>query len=81
MFSLFAMINPEDFELSNYETKEFGHGREEIRKCSVLTNVNKLVVREEKWKNLASVVMVFSERIIDGKRCQNTRYYITIRFS
>ena len=72
-----AMTNPENFELSHYDTKESGHGREEIRKYLMLTNVNKLVAPEGKWKNLASLGMVCSERIIDGKSSPNTRYYIS----
>ena len=72
-----AITNPNDFELSSYNTEEFGHGREEIRKYSMLTNVNQLVDPEEKWKNLASVGMVCSQRIINGKRSLETRYYIS----
>lgn len=75
-----AITNPNEFELSSYNTEELGHGREEIRKYSMLTNVNKLVDPEEKWKNLASVGMVCSQRIIDGKKSQETRYYISSLF-
>lgn len=72
-----AIANPEEFELSDYKTEEFSHGREEIRKYYMLTNVNKLVDPEGKWKNLASVGMVCSERIINGKKSRETRYYIS----
>ena len=72
-----AIINPEEFELSHYQTEEFSHGRKEIRKYWMLTNVNQLVDPEGKWKNLASVGMVCSERIIEGKSSLATRYYIS----
>lgn len=75
-----AITNPAEFELSSYKTEEFGHGREEIRKYWMLTNVNELVDPEGKWKNLASVGMVCSQRIIDGKKSQETRYYISSLF-
>lgn len=72
-----AIANPEELELRDYKTEEFSHGREEIRKYCMLTNVNKLVDPEGKWKNLASVGMVCSERIINGKKSRETRYYIS----
>ena len=71
-----AITNPAEFELSSYKTEEFGHGREEIRKYWMLTNVNELVDPEGKWKHLASIGMVCSQRIIDGQKSQETRYYI-----
>ena len=72
-----AVTNSEGFELSHYQTEESGHGREEIRNYWMLTNVNKLLDPEEKWKNFSSVGMVCSERIVNGKRSQETRYYIS----
>ena len=72
-----AVTNSEEFELSHYQTEESGHGREEIRNYWMLTNVNNLLDPEEKWKNFSSVGMVCSERIVNGKRSKETRYYIS----
>ena len=72
-----ALTNSEGFELSHYRTEESGHGREEIRNYWMLTNVNNFLDPEEKWKNFSSIAMVCSERIVNGKRSQENRYYIS----
>lgn len=63
-------------KIQTAETMEKNHGRIEIRKCWVSTDVA-WVDQKEKWKDLKSIIRVESERIIDGKSSIETRYYIS----
>lgn len=55
-----------------------GHGRIEKRKCEVISNLESFTELEN-WKNLKSIVRVFSERTIKstGEKSTEFRYYIT----
>ena len=57
---------------------DMGHGRVEIRKCDVISNLE-LIEQQSLWKNLTSVVRIAAE-ITDkksGVTTHNTRYYIS----
>jgi predicted transposase YbfD/YdcC len=61
-----------------YQTLDFGHGRIEERKCSIITDLNYILDRNL-WSNLHAVVRIDSQRILKktGAIQQETRYYIT----
>ena len=67
----------EGFNASTYSTKEFSHGREEIRNYVTLDKVAFLVDPNQKWENLYSIGMVESVRTVNGKTSSETRYYIS----
>ncbi len=62
---------------SSYQTKEFSHGREEIRNYLMLSNITERVDPTHKWEKLQSIGMVESVRTQDGKTTVETRYYIS----
>jgi predicted transposase YbfD/YdcC len=62
---------------SNYSTREYGHGREEIRNYLMLSDVEHLLDINKKWQNFKSVGMVESVRIVNGETTVETRYYIS----
>ncbi len=61
------------------ETVNKGHGRIETRRCWAVSDPDHLTYINDRneWTKLASVVMVESERIEDGKTSIQTRYYIS----
>ncbi len=63
-----------------YETKEKGHGRVETRKYWTLESTPDKwgwIWRRTPWQNAHTIGMVESERTVDGKKTQETRYYIS----
>lgn len=64
--------------LSRHQTDERSHGREELRFCVVLTNLEAIRDRAL-WTGLKSVVCVVSRRQVDGKDGREVRYYISSR--
>jgi len=62
---------------SNYSTREYSHGREEIRNYLMLSNVEHVLDVNQKWQNFKSVGMVESVRIVNGETTVETRYYIS----
>ncbi|AFZ11524.1 transposase IS4 family protein [Crinalium epipsammum PCC 9333] len=62
---------------SYYETINKNHGRLEIRRCWLLSNVADLIDTDSNWSNFFSVGVVESERRIKEKIEQETRYYIS----
>jgi len=64
--------------IDDYEELDFGHGRIETRKCSILTDLS-LVFGKDKWKGLISIVKI--ERIREfkatGKIQKETSHYIS----
>ena len=64
--------------LSQHQTQETSHGREEFRFCYVLRNLTEIRDREL-WAKLKSVVCVVSEREVNGKSNSEVRYYISSR--
>lgn len=62
--------------MSTYETRDKGHGRTEIRRCWSTSILDGLSQRHQ-WANLHSVVLIQSERTLDGKTSLENRYYIS----
>ena len=60
-----------DMEVSQAETEERGHGRDEWRKAEVIS-AGSILSDPEKWK---SVIRMTSKRHVGGKRTASTRYY------
>jgi predicted transposase YbfD/YdcC len=60
------------------ETLDYGHGRIENRKCSIIKDLNYLL-DSHSWRNLQSIVKIESERIIKktGEIQKDTRYYLS----
>lgn len=65
------------FTHSCYHTKEYSHGREEIRHYLMLSDILEQIDPQEKWDSLQSIGMVESVRTVDGKTTVETRYYIS----
>jgi predicted transposase YbfD/YdcC len=75
--------NIEDFFNSKMERKSDqtltqGHGRIEKRRCEVITDLEDFTGLKN-WKNLHSIVRIYSERTIKntGEKSTEFRYYIT----
>jgi len=67
-----------DQSLHTHTTCEKGHGRLETRQYWVTDRLDKLRTVDA-WPGLQSIGMVESERVINGKVEQETRYYISSR--
>ncbi len=65
------------FDKSEFRQDELGHGRQEIRQCVVLSNIQDLIDPENKWSNLKSIVMINSWRTENEKTTLETRYFIS----
>jgi predicted transposase YbfD/YdcC len=59
-----------------FETMDKGHGRIEMRKCSVFSDVNWLKEMNPKWHSIGSIVRIDSRREIKNEITEETRYYI-----
>jgi len=61
-----------------YQTLDFGHGRIEERKCSIITDLSYIFDRNS-WTNLHAIVRIDSKRTLKktGEIQEETRYYIT----
>lgn len=70
--SIFRVQKPE----SVCEETEKGHGRIETRKCEVIYDLN-FLHGKERWTKLTSIIKVSSERILNTKTSNETRYYIS----
>ena len=70
----FKMLAPEHFT----EDLDFGHGRIETRRCSVISDLS-LLEKPTLWKSLTTIIRIESERYIKstGERQSETRYYIS----
>ena len=72
-----ARTDPQALASMNmFETKDKGHGRTEIRRCWT-TSILDGVSQRDQWTNLRSVVLIQSERTLDGKTSLDSRYYIS----
>ena len=65
-----------DTTISRHETVDGDHGRIETRTYTAIHDVEWLQERHD-WPGLEGVVMVESQREIEGKVTQETRFYIT----
>lgn len=69
-----------DRDLAFFETKERGHGREEIRRAWVSTDVGDAeIAGAHRWVGLASLVRVESIRTVKGETSREDRYFICSR--
>jgi predicted transposase YbfD/YdcC len=66
----------EDATVSRHETLDGEHGRIETRRYTAFHHIEWLKERHD-WPGLEGVVMVESQREINGKSTQETRFYIT----
>ena len=74
-FSTAEEFNFEDIEYEDYETVEKDHGRIEIRKYTLVTDVRWL--EKKGWTGLKSVGRVIRERRANGKVSRETVYHIS----
>lgn len=62
----------------NTETEvDKGHGRLEVRQCTVSEDINWIKERHPQWKALRSVIEIQSQREIKGEVTTEKRYYIS----
>lgn len=74
----FEQPTPNALELMSLaETVDKGHGRLEIRRCRVSTDIDWLGARHPDWKGLKSIVEIQSERQIGGNVSKEVRYFIS----
>jgi len=73
---LFFEHTPSDMLPATHEETDKGHGRIEVRKCSVTSDIAWLKENHD-WCGLASVVRIESTRIMGDKTTFETRYYIS----
>jgi predicted transposase YbfD/YdcC len=66
-----AYTNP---KVNSFETHERNRGRDEVRQCSVLSDLDYL--EQHYWPGLQSVAKVSSQRTIRGKTTSEVRYYL-----
>ena len=64
------------YEFKQYKETDKGHGRIEVRKYTAVDQILWMNSAKD-WKNLKSIVMVESTRIIGDKTTVETRYYIS----
>ena len=64
--------------LDCFEELDYGHGRIETRKCSILLAQDYLLDENYRaWKDIHMLIKIESSRDISGERTQETRYYIS----
>jgi predicted transposase YbfD/YdcC len=70
----FKMLKPDQYS----EDLDFGHGRIEMRKCSVIADLS-LMEKPTQWKSLSTIIRVESERYnkSTGEQQKENRYYIS----
>lgn len=68
--------NLPETEYQAFETADKGHGRYEVRRYRISSEIRWLTVRED-WKGLQSIGMVESERVIRGQTTFERRYYLS----
>ena len=62
---------------SEYRQSSDDHGREEIRSCQILTNINQEIDPNGEWKSLNSIAYVDYLRTEKGKTSRERRYFIS----
>ena len=76
-FNQAEALNFEGVECDALGSKEFGHGRIEKREIYVTEDIDWLP-QKDKWRNLKSIVMIISERLLPGQKTSiERRYYIS----
>lgn len=66
-----------DLNMSSFSSREMNRGREEIRNYLMITDVAEQIDPLQKWKNLTSIGMVESVRVVNEKTSVETRYFIS----
>jgi predicted transposase YbfD/YdcC len=79
---LFSVDQQEAFINEGYthiRKEESGHGRQEIRECWAISNIDYLAYLRgyQNWKGLQSLAMIVSERTVGSKTEVKTRYFIS----
>lgn len=77
LFQEAVLSRYQGFTHSDYRYQESGHGRQEIKYYSMLSNINESVDPDGKWESVYSVGKVDSVRTLNGKTTLETRYYIS----
>lgn len=82
LVGLFSYDQERLFQDAPYQyakTVNKNHGRMEIRQCWATSDAEYLntIRNRQKWKGLASIVMIVAERITDRDTTTETRYYIS----
>ncbi len=62
---------------SDSEQSNKGHGRFETRRCWVYYDIKALGMDVSAWQDLAALVVILSERTVNGKTTLECRFYIT----
>jgi len=68
---------PASMRFETEEEIDKGHGRFEVRKCTVTEDIGWLRDRHPHWKQLSSVIEIESQREIKGEVSMEKRYYIS----
>jgi predicted transposase YbfD/YdcC len=76
LFKQAIKTNGKDLNMSSFNSREINRGREEIRNYLMLTDIVNQIDPLEKWEKLASIGMVESVRVVNGKTSVETRYFI-----
>ena len=77
LFKQAIKTSGESLNMSSFNSSEMNRGREEIRNYLMITDVMEQIDPLQKWKKLASIGMVESVRVVDGKTSVETRYFIS----
>ena len=77
--NLFANLISNKIQFDYHQTKEKSHGRLETRQCWTvqLTDLSEPLYKSNEWKNLKTIVMIKSKRVLNGKEENKTRYFIS----
>jgi predicted transposase YbfD/YdcC len=68
---------PKDLTFETHEDVDKGHGRIEIRRSKVTTDIDWVRKMHPKWKDLNSIIEIESTRIIKDETTVEKRYYIS----
>jgi predicted transposase YbfD/YdcC len=68
---------PKDLTFETHEDVDKGHGRIEIRRSKVTTDIDCVRKMHPKWKDLNSIIEIESTRIIKDETTVEKRYYIS----
>lgn len=69
------LFETEAEQLENiFETRERSRGRDEVRHCAVLSELDYL--QPHQWPGLKSIAKVITERTVKGTAAQEVRYYL-----
>lgn len=73
---LFFEQVPQDTPIFTYEEADKGHGRIELRRCDVTSNIGWLQERHD-WPGLQSIARITATRLIGDKTTTEHRYYLS----